>query len=366
MRVLHVHSGNLYGGVESALATLARSRHFAPSMDMEVALCFAGRIAEDLRAAGIEPSVVGEVRLRRPDTVMRARRALGRVLDRGAFDVVVCQQSWPLAIFGSVIKERGLPLVLWMHMAHQNHWIDRLAWRVSPDLVICNSRFTASTLPRSSAPCEVVYPAVEPAQVDTRDSKRRSRGTSKVVILQASRMEPLKGQAVCLEALSRLRDLSNWICWQVGGAQRPEEQRYLRGLQERARHLGIADRVEFFGERNDVRKLCADADIFCQPNVEPDAFGIGFIEALSAGCPVVTSGIGGALEIVDDTCGALVPPGDVDALASAMSSLIANADARARLAAGGPRRAAALCDPARQVARVAEVLSLAGRALVRH
>ena len=365
MRVLHIHSGNLYGGVESALATLARTRHLAPSMEMDVALCFAGRIAEELRAAGIEPFMIGDVRLRRPGTVLRARRALQRILDRGGFDVVVCQQSWPLAVFGSVVRAKGIPLVLWMHMAHQNHWIDRLAWRVPPDLVICNSRFTASTVPPGSAPVEVVYPAVEAQPGDSRPGGRSPR-RSQLVILQASRMELLKGQAVCLDALGRLRDRADWICWQAGGAQRPEERRYMAELRERAQRLAIADRVEFLGQRADVRQLCAEADIFCQPNVEPDAFGIGFIEALSAGCPVVTSSIGGALEIVDDTCGMLVPPGDVEALASAMSALMTNADERARLAAGGPRRAAALCDPARQVPRVAEVLSMAGRAVVRH
>jgi glycosyltransferase involved in cell wall biosynthesis len=365
MRVLHVHSGNLYGGVESALATLARTRRLAPSMEMAVALCFAGRIADELKAAGIEPFTIGDVRIRRPDTVLRARRALRQLLDRGGFDVVVCQQSWPLAIFGSVVREKGIPLVLWMHMAHQNHWIDRLAWRVPPDLVICNSHFTASTLPPGSAPVEVVYPAVEGQAMASPPPRRRARRAQQV-ILQASRMEPLKGQAVCLGALGRLRDRADWICWQAGGAQRPEERRYAAELREQAQQIGIGDRVEFLGQRSDVRRLCAEADIFCQPNLEPDAFGIGFIEALSAGCPVVTSSIGGALEIVDDTCGVLVPPGDVEALASAMSALLDNADERERLAAGGGRRAADLCDPAKQVPRVAEVLSMAGRALVRH
>jgi glycosyltransferase involved in cell wall biosynthesis len=363
MRVLHLHSGNLYGGVESALATLARTRRLVPSMEMDVALCFAGRIADELKAAGIEPFTIGVVRIRRPDTVLRARRALRRLLDRGGFDVVVCQQSWPLAIFGSVVREKGIPLVLWVHMAHRNHWIDRLAWRVPPDMVICNSHFTASTLPPSSAPVEVVYPAVE---AQATESRRGSPRRAQLVILQASRMEPLKGQAVCLEALGRLRDRADWICWQAGGAQRPDERRYLAELREQVQQLGIANRVEFLGERSDVRRLCAEADIFCQPNVEPDAFGIGFIEALSAGCPVVTSSIGGALEIVDDTCGVLVPAGNVEALASAVAALLDDAHERERLAAGGPRRAAGLCDPAKQVARVAEVLSMAGRALVRH
>ena len=49
--------------------------------------------------------------------------------------------------------------------------------------------------------------------------------------------------------------------------------------------------------------LLAAADLFCQPNTAPEPFGLSLVEALQAGLPVVTSGIGGACEIVDASCG---------------------------------------------------------------
>ena len=76
MNVLHVHSGNLYGGVETVLTTLARARDAAPNMQMSVALSFNGQVGQELRACGVETPLLGEVRLRRPDSVWRARRAL--------------------------------------------------------------------------------------------------------------------------------------------------------------------------------------------------------------------------------------------------------------------------------------------------
>ena len=82
MRVLHVHSGNLYGGVETFLATLARCRNLTPSMEMSVALSFDGPIGAQLRAEGVATHLLGEVRLRRPDTVWRARRALSSLFGR--------------------------------------------------------------------------------------------------------------------------------------------------------------------------------------------------------------------------------------------------------------------------------------------
>ncbi|HKY23466.1 MAG TPA: glycosyltransferase family 4 protein [Vicinamibacterales bacterium] len=365
MRVLHVHSGNLYGGVETVLRTLARCRHLAPSMDMSVALCFEGQIAAELRAAGIEPFLLGDARLRRPDRIWLARRALRRLLERGDFDAVVCHQAWPLALFGPVVRKTHARLVLWLHMAHRRHWLNRLAWRVRPDMVICNSRFTASTVPQDGVRVEVVYYPVEAPETARRSDVSISPDTSDAIIIQVSRMEAWKGQVVCLEALAQLPDGMPWACWQVGGAQRPEEERYLASLHALAKRLGIAQRVRFMGQRNDVHNLLAQAQIYCQPNIEPEPFGIGLIEALGSGLPVITSSIGGAVEIVDDSCGVLVSPRDSASLAREIARLIDDRDRRERLGAAGPARARALCEPSVQMPRLAKILDSVHSA-VRH
>jgi glycosyltransferase involved in cell wall biosynthesis len=126
-----------------------------------------------------------------------------------------------------------------------------------------------------------------------------------------------------------------------------------------ARNDGSGERVNFLGQRGDVARLLA-ADIHCQPNTGPKPFGITFIEALYAGLPVVTTSIGGAMEIVDGSCGMLVAPHDPAALAGALRALIEDGELRARLGEAGPARAATLCDPARQMARLAEILNQAG------
>jgi glycosyltransferase involved in cell wall biosynthesis len=127
-------------------------------------------------------------------------------------------------------------------------------------------------------------------------------------------------------------------------------------LQAEARAAGIADRIRFLGQRSDVPHLLAAADIHCQPNTGPEPFGIAFVEALYAGLPVVSTRIGGAAEIVNETCGVLVPPADPAALASALGALIADPAARARLASAGPARAGQLCDPGTALARLEELL----------
>jgi glycosyltransferase involved in cell wall biosynthesis len=363
VNVLHIHSGNLYGGVETFLLTLARSHEFAPSMKMSVALCFDERIAADLRREAVPISILGSVRLRRPDSIWRARRNLKQLIHDTAFDVAVCHQAWPLAIFGPVLKEAGVPLVSWLHMTPTGHWLERLASRVEPDLIVCNSRFTASTLRKTGAAVETVYyPVIGPQPgtlaITPRATLRQELNTTPndVVIAQVSRMEPWKGHALHLEALARLRVLPNWTCWFVGGAQKKSDVTYLSSLEQSAKQLGVGDRVRFTGHRSDIADVLAAADIFCQPNTEPEPFGISFVEALACGRPVVTSSIGGALEIVNETCGALVPRADSSALATALSRLITQPDARERLGREGPRRARTLCDPQTQTRAIAAML----------
>ena len=64
-----------------------------------------------------------------------------------------------------------------------------------------------------------------------------------------------------------------------------------------------------------MRDVLGAADIFCQLNASPEPFGIVLVEALAAGLPVVTAASGGACEVVDESCGELVAPGDSRALA---------------------------------------------------
>jgi glycosyltransferase involved in cell wall biosynthesis len=366
MRLLHVYSGNLYGGIETLLVTMARTRALCPAIEPEMALCFEGRLSAELAATGVSVHRLPEVRASRPLTIRHARRRLAAVIDSGRFDRVACHAAWSQALFGGVVKRAKVPLAFWAHdAATGRHWTERIARRVRPDLVICNSRYTADSirLLYDDVPAIVLTcPIDSNASVLTardRAAVRRELDTpdEATVLIQVSRMQAWKGHSVVVDALGRLRAQSGWVWWVVGGAQRPEEAAYVDGLVAATRRLGIEDRVRWVGERHDVRRLLAAADVHCQANVAPEPFGIAYVEALSAGLPVVASRAGGVLEIVDDSCGVLVPPGDCHALAAALERLIVDRPFRAKLAAGAPARARYLSDPARQMSKLADVLA---------
>jgi len=369
LRVLHVSGGNLYGGVETALVALARFRSLCPSMAPQFALCFPGRLSQELGETGVTVHELGQVRTRMPWTIWAARRRLRELLRAERFDAVICHAAWPMAIFGRTARDSGVKLAFWAHGAVDGrHWLERWAGRVSPNVVIGNSQYTLGTVPAlfPNIPRAMVrypVPLEQPGNVaETRTQVRRELGVSPdtVVIIQVSRMEAWKGHELQLAGLARLKDDPRWVCWMAGGAQRPKEQAYMKGLEGAARDLGIGERVRFLGQRSDVGRLLSAADIFSQPNKEPEPFGIVFIEALSAGLPVVTTAMGGPQEIVDDSCGMVVPPGDAGRLADSLGRLIDSRQLRLRLGGNGPARARELCDPAQ---RIAELCAELGRVI---
>jgi len=362
MRVLHVYAGNLYGGVEAMLSAFARHADAVPEMETRFALAYDGRLARELREAGASVAVLGGARLGRPWTVWGARRRFARALAAERPDVAVFHSAWSHGIFAPAARRAGVRVAFWLHDAVSGDAAEARARRTPPDLALCTSAWTAATLPKlfPSVRAEVVHPAVPaPAALAAeRAAVRAELATDEetVVIVQASRMEPWKGHRPHLEALARLGDRPRWTCWMAGGAQRPHEALHLEEMRGLAERLGIGGRVRWLGERGDVPRLLAAADLLCQPNLGPEPFGITYVEAMYAGLPVVAAALGGALETVTADTGLLVPAGDPSMLAGALRTLAADPGLRGRLGAAGPARAREHCDPARQMRRLHDLL----------
>jgi glycosyltransferase involved in cell wall biosynthesis len=105
-------------------------------------------------------------------------------------------------------------------------------------------------------------------------------------------------------------------------------------LVDLASALGISHAVEFLGHREDVPALLLDSDVYAFPS-RTEAFPNGLIEGMAAGLPVVASGVGGILELVEHGHnGLLVAPDDEQALAGAILQLLSDTDTAARMGRG--------------------------------
>jgi glycosyltransferase involved in cell wall biosynthesis len=363
MHVVHVASGRLFGGIEQMLLTIARQRQVTPGVTVTFAVAAPGRFAEELRSSGVEPHELGDVRLSRPWSIVKARSLLRSVLGSVRPDVVIGHAPWSYAIFAPVARRAGAAPVFWQHdRADGRSLVERWAARTRADLVICNSAWTSRTADalQPGVRTVVIHPPVTvPAcPPGARADVRRDLGASPadVVILSASRLEPWKGHVNLVRALGRMRATRPWRWWIAGGASRPHEHCYLADLRQEVARLGLEPRVSFLGERRDVPQLMRSADLFCQPNDGPEPFGVVFAEALLSAVPVVTTASGGAPEIVSAECGRLVPVGDVDALTRVLGELVDDEALRLRLGSRGPDHAGARSAPDVVLPRIARAL----------
>jgi len=352
LNILHIYSGNLFGGVERMLISLATMD--GPEWRSHFALCFEGRLSRALQAQGKVVNFLGPVRLRNPLSMLRARRALRRLLQAQQFDAVICHSIWPYCIFAPVVVRSGLASILYLHdIPDPNGLFYRWAWLTPPTLCIANSATTAEPLRqmRASVRLRIVHPLVTPPPPVDRAAIRQLKtdfgaGPEDVIVLQASRFDSWKGHRNLLQALAQIRDVPGWRCWIAGAPQRPEEETYKQELVRQTRFLQLETRVNFVGHRDDMEMVLAACDVYCQPNETPEPFGMVFVEAMFAGKPVVGRALGGAQEIVTPECGILCPPG-AGPLAAALRRLLEDRPLREKMSEVGPVRAAALSGPER-------------------
>jgi len=369
MRLLHIYTGNLYGGLESMLSTISKHSSNIAAVSNDFALCFEGRLSEELSTSGCMVHQLGSPKLSRPWTVWKARSKLFDLMQSQQYDVAICHSPWPYAVFSKTVAKFNCLNVFWTHQFLDGIGIDqRFCRKKVPDLVICNSHFTKTSVQTlfAEVKSEVVYcPHRIRLETERSDANRKIREETStpdnaIVILQASRMEYWKGQRLLLRALARIGGKHSWVLWLAGGAQRENEKAYAKELISLAGELGIQEHVRFLGQRRDVPELLAACDIVCQPNEAPEHFGLFYVEGLAAGKPVVASNMGGAAEILTADCGVLCEP-NPQSLSVALESLMGSPERRRWLGMHGPARAELLCEPISRLRQLYEILDATKR-----
>lgn len=150
-------------------------------------------------------------------------------------------------------------------------------------------------------------------------------------LLFLGRLGRRKGIHVLLQALVRVKEEHPSVRLLCGGDGDLDE------VREAAERLGVADCVEILGWVDETRRagLLATASVYVLPSFA-EGLPMSILEAMSAGLPVVTTPVGGIPEaIADGEEGLLVPPGDTEALASAISRLLSDAPLREAMGARG-------------------------------
>ena len=357
LRILYPAS--LYpGGAERQMLLLAAR---LPADRFRVSFILLGGdtpLADEARAAGARVHVLGAPRRAGQPVPLFAARVASRIVRyallcrRERYDIV---DAWlyhgyglagltrpvsrvPVLVSGrrslSGFKERfGLP----------ERVVDALARRMS-DVFVANSQAVADDVARREGVARdrirVIHNGVElppPIDAETRVAVRAGWGVppGAPLIGVVGTFKPGKGQDRVVRALPAILDAV------------PETRLVLLGDGPRrgdalalAASLGLGDRVVAPGHVPDARPLYGAFDVLASAS---DAEGLPnvVLEAAAAGLGIAATDAGGTREIIlDGETGRLVPVGDDEALAQAITGLLRDPAARTRLGAAARERAA--------------------------
>jgi glycosyltransferase involved in cell wall biosynthesis len=155
-----------------------------------------------------------------------------------------------------------------------------------------------------------------------------------VVVGTIARLDPVKDIGTLIGAAA-IASRTARICLLIVGDG--AERRDLESAASAASEGGQLD-VRFMGHLDDARRWLAGCDIYANNSIT-EGISLTILEAMAAGLPVVATRVGGTPEVVDDSCGFLVPPRQPAGLADAIVKLIEHPQLRASLGAAARRRA---------------------------
>ena len=175
----------------------------------------------------------------------------------------------------------------------------------------------------------VANPYVHQPALECREDELREKQDATPVVLFVGRLLAAKGIFDLVDAVARVRQRVDCRLHFAGGGS--DEDALLR----RVRAAGLEGSVRLLGHLQgaDLARAYRTADVFALPSYS-EGFATVLAEAMDAGLPIVTTGIRGAVDHLQDGRNALfVPPGRADLLADALFRLLTDEGLRQAMAA---------------------------------
>jgi glycosyltransferase involved in cell wall biosynthesis len=254
-----------------------------------------------------------------------ARHSLAHLVGAG-YDAVIVNKPFDFPILWQA-RRHGLRAQTLFRSGGRDFYAGDRLFRGAIQHWVSASRYNARQVEaRYGKSVKVIHNGVDtevfaPRQRDPEQRRALGAGPDDILVASVSRLVAWKGERVVLEALAGLPERVR--CVVIG--EGPDERNLRRLAQER----GIAGRVRFLGRvpHRELPLVLSQCDLFVQPSIGEEAFGISVVEAMACGLPVLASDNGGLPElVVDGETGRLLPPGSVPAWRSAIESAAASGE----------------------------------------
>jgi glycosyltransferase involved in cell wall biosynthesis len=333
MRILFLDQSGQLGGAELCLLDLAKYYQD----ECLVALFQTGPFADRLKQSQVPVQVLSPrpLEIRKSGGFFQGLRQLDRLIPliqqviqlSRQYDVIYANTPKALVVGAIAALISRKPLVYHLHDIISADHFSRanqmlmITLANMAKLVIANSQAAQQAFIQAGGKTksQVVYNgfAVDRYQVspDAITTIRQELQLSdQFVVGHFSRLSPWKGQHILLAALAACP--ANVTALFVGDALFGEDE-YVQQLHQQVEQLGLKNRVQFLGFREDIPALMRVCNLVAHTSTAPEPFGRVIIEAMLSQTAVVAAAAGGAMELVaHDRTGWLSSPGDIAALTS--------------------------------------------------
>jgi N-acetyl-alpha-D-glucosaminyl L-malate synthase BshA len=183
-------------------------------------------------------------------------------------------------------------------------------------------------------PIEVIHNFFSPRPATrSRDEVRAELGLrDEVMILHSSNLRPVKRIDLLLETVARVRPRDSFKLVVLAGED-------FSPFEDEVRRLNLAGRIVVRHRINEIEDYLQAADLALYTS-EMESFCLGILESMCFECCAVATRVGGIPEVVEDNItGLLAEPGDPDALAAALQTLIQNPQRRHEMGRAAQTRA---------------------------
>jgi len=225
------------------------------------------------------------------------------------------------------------------------NWADQTSTR-SADLVLTNGEHVGKWIRQVyGVESRICAAGCNPIPANELDYSRRRNGqfliggtrVQKPFILLTNRHSPMKRFEYALWALKAILRVAPQVTLVITG----QETEYTNQLRYLVRGMRIESSVHFVGlvPESDLARLYREAAVYVYPSPEED-FGMGIVEAMAAGTPVVAWRNGGpTVTVKDRETGFSVEPYDTDDFAHRLLQLATSPDLAEQMGRAGHRRA---------------------------
>jgi len=251
-------------------------------------------------------------------------------------DVLIMNLPADLKAAGIAARLAGVKRIIYRRgsaIPVRNSYLNRLLFRYVIDEIIANSKETARTILAENPeifPAEkihVVYNGVDWSSFDFLSPAPAPRlSQSKIVLGNAGRLVPQKGQEILIEVAKQLKGKGYSFEIVIAGEGRLKEALSAKALEE-----GVQEQLRFIGFIESMPQFLNSIDIFLLPS-HWEGFGYVIAEAMYCERPVVAFNVSSNPELVcNNETGFLVAHGDISAFAEKVEILINDADLRVQM-----------------------------------